>query len=386
MDVRNTPRWAVACLAVALSILAGGASSVLGTCGPFTDSAADTFCPFVLEVFYLGITTGTTSTTYDPTANVTRLQMAAFLSRTVDRVLLRGSKRAALDQFWTSPALGNTTVGPSPVGIKSDGTDVWVADSSDGTVRRVRGSDLKVLDTWTGAANARGVVCLAGKVLVSGAISQGGPGQLYFIDPLLPPGAVTVVASNLGNVARGLAIDGVRIWTANNGSVSIVTPADTIPWTTTTVTTGFGNMYGPTFDGTSIWVTHNGLNTLLKLNSAGAILQTVTVGLSPTFPLYDGTSLWVPNSGAASISIVRPGSGAVLATLTGNGLSQPFAAAFDGQRVLVTSIDTTFVSLWKAADLTPLGNFDLGDLPNRICSDGTNFWISLSAAGQVVRF
>jgi len=41
------------------------------------------FCPFVLEIFYLGITTGTTPTTYDPSSTVTRLQMAAFLSRTV---------------------------------------------------------------------------------------------------------------------------------------------------------------------------------------------------------------------------------------------------------------------------------------------------------------
>jgi hypothetical protein len=34
----------------------------------------------VLEVFYLGITTGTSPTTYDPASNVSRLQMAAFLS------------------------------------------------------------------------------------------------------------------------------------------------------------------------------------------------------------------------------------------------------------------------------------------------------------------
>jgi hypothetical protein len=80
-----------------------GVSSVLfGACGPFTDAAGDAFCPFVLEIFYLGTTTGTTATTYDPTSNVSRLQMAAFLSRTVDGALRRGSRRAALDQFWTA--------------------------------------------------------------------------------------------------------------------------------------------------------------------------------------------------------------------------------------------------------------------------------------------
>jgi len=365
----------------AAAILAGAAGGLLGTCGPFTDTANDVFCPFVLEVFYLGITTGTTSTTYDPTANVTRLQMAAFLSRTVDRVLLRGSKRAALDQFWTKGAVGNTTVGPSPVGIKSDGTDVWVADATDGIVRRVRGSDLTVLDTWTGAANARGVVCGAGKVLVSSATS---PGRLYFIDPLGPPGGVTTVASNLGNIARGLAFDGNVVWTANNGSVSIVTPLNTNPWTVTTVTTGFSTVAGPEFDGTNIWVTNVDLGTLLKLDSTGGILLTVTVGNGPGFPLFDGTNLWVPTNGP--LVVVRPGTGAILATLTGNGLGNGLAAAFDGQRIMVTSVDTTFVSLWKAADLTPLGSFDLGAIPNRLCSDGTNFWISMNALGQVMRF
>ena len=71
----------------AAAVVLGAASSLLGTCGPFTDAAADGFCPFVIEVFTVGITIGTTPTTYDPSSNVTRLQMAAFLSRTVDGVL-----------------------------------------------------------------------------------------------------------------------------------------------------------------------------------------------------------------------------------------------------------------------------------------------------------
>src|SRR5215470_15189721 len=135
-----------------LAVLGGGARGLLGLCGPFTDVAADVFCPFVLEIFYLGITTGTTATTYDPTSNVNRLQMAAFLSRTVDGVLKRGSRRAALDQFWTTQnasVLGVTTVGNSPGLLSSDGADIWVPDTTDGTVSRVRASDGKLLETWT---------------------------------------------------------------------------------------------------------------------------------------------------------------------------------------------------------------------------------------------
>lgn|GEM_PF-6809600 len=62
-------------------------------------------------------TTGTTPTTYDPAGTVNRLQMAAFLSRSVDRTLQRDSRRAALNQFWTTQAnagLTLTTVGAKP--------------------------------------------------------------------------------------------------------------------------------------------------------------------------------------------------------------------------------------------------------------------------------
>jgi hypothetical protein len=58
----------------------------------------------------------------------------------------------------------------------------------------------------------------------------------------------------------------------------------------------------------------------------------------------------------------------------------PFAAAFDGARVLVTDFNVDRVSLWKAADLTPLGSFPTGagSTPTGACSDGVNFWIALA--------
>ena len=123
---------------------------------------------------------------------------------------------------------------------------------------------------------------------------------------------------------------------------------------------------------------------MLKLNSPGGILQTVTVGSGPAFPLYDGTNLWVPNA-TSSISVVRPGSGAVLATLTGNGLSIARGGAFDGQRILVTSLDSNIVSLWKADDLTPIGISTSGTSQTASAATGPTS-TSLRAAGQIVRF
>jgi DNA-binding beta-propeller fold protein YncE len=376
-------------------VFVGAASGLLGDCGPFTDFTDAGFCPFVLEIFYLGITTGTTPTTYEPGTNVSRLQMAAFLSRSVDRALGRGSRRAALDQFWTTKVesnLGLTTVGARPQLVKSDGLDLWVANFDGNSVSHVRGTDGKLLETWTGATSATGVLVAMGRVFVTGALSFPAPGNLYRIDPTQPAGAVTTVASNLGLFPIGLDFDGARIWTANAdnvaGSVSIVTPGASIPWTVTTVTTGFKSPIGVVYDGASVWVTDFNPPRLFKLDSAGAILQTVTVGFQPRYPVYDGTNIWVPNEGSDTITVVRAGSGVILQTLTGNGLNGPLAAAFDGQRVLVTNLLGDSVSLWKAADLTPLGFFPTGTntKPVGACSDGIDFWITLSTVNQIARF
>ena len=378
-------------LIAATALFSGGVGAVLGVCGPFTDVAADVFCPFVLEIFYLGITTGTTATTYDPASNVSRLQMAAFLSRTVDGVLKRGSRRAALDQFWTTKnatVLGVTTLGGDPQLIRADGADVWVP-SSGALVSRVRASDGKLLETWTGAAEARSTVVAMGRVFVAGETD---PGRLYRIDPSQPAGAVTTVASNLGNSPVGIAFDGARVWTANGGEgnfgVSIVTPGASIPWTVTTVTTGFTSPFGALFDGANIWIADNVTGFLYKLDGAGAILQTVTLGAGTMFPTFDGSNIWAPQPGSNSVSVVRDSTGAVLATLTGNGLNGPRAAAFDGQRILVTNNSGDSVSLWKAADFTPLGSFLTGaaTFPEAICSDGVNFWVGLTNPGRLARF
>src|SRR5262245_23175442 len=120
-------RRLISLLVTAAMVALGAGSAMLGLCGPFNDVAPDAFCPFVLEVFPAAITTGLTATTYDPDGSVTRLQMAAFLSRSVDRTLQRASRRAALEQFWTTQGpynVGITNLGYTPRFVKSDGTDL----------------------------------------------------------------------------------------------------------------------------------------------------------------------------------------------------------------------------------------------------------------------
>lgn len=389
--LRNGRRVFVSLLLTAAAVLCGGAMSLLATCGPFLDTANDAFCPFVLEIYYLGITTGTTPTTYDPTANVTRLQMAAFLSRTVDLTLKKATLRATHRQNWTTKdasGFGLTQFTASPQFVESDGEDIWV--SAGGGVIRVHASDGRVLSNWTGATSGQGVLSAMGRIFVAGATN---PGRLYQLDPGAAPGGVTTVASNLGQAPRGVTFDGQRIWTANNGqgntggSVSIITPGASIPWSVTTVTSGFVVPEGILFDGSNVWVTDTNAGTLLKLSSSGAVLQTVTVQSTPRHPVYDGVNIWVPASNGR-ISIVRAATGAILGTASDGSLGSGFQAAFDGQRVLVTHEDGSTISIWKAADLSEIGVVDPGQgtNPMGVCSNGLNFWFALSGPAQLARF
>ncbi|HKA37484.1 MAG TPA: hypothetical protein VKH43_11740, partial [Thermoanaerobaculia bacterium] len=248
-----------------------------------------------------------------------------------------------------------------------------------------RASDGYGFQGWTGATNAQHVVIARGLIY---AIGDTDPGRLYEIEPANPPGSVTTVASNLGSFPFGGAFDGERLWAACNGAVCIATPQDPPPFSVMTATTGFSRPFGMLYDGANIWVTDRSAGSLLKLDGNGAILQTVTVGSQPGEPAFDGTNLWVPVGADSAVAVVRASTGVLLRTLTGNGLNDPFAAAFDGQRVLVTNIVNPSVSLWEAAGLSVLGNVSLGNLssPRGACSDGTRFWIALIGSNQLGMF
>jgi hypothetical protein len=331
-------------------------------------------CPYVVEMYYLGITAGTSATTYSPDNPVTRGQAAVFVAKGVNQAIARSSRRAALGQWWTTgsaaavgrtPLPGHYTAGP----CVSDGTDVWVSSYVDGKVFRVRASDGKFLETWTDASHSFGLLSAMGRIFVTGNVD---PGRVYMIDPTLPPGAAVLIADGLGDNSIGLAFDGSRVWTAGFHSVSILTPVPTTPWSVKTVTEGFVTPASILFDGSSVWVADD-TNGLLRVDGDGHVVQTVTVGYAPHAMTFDGTNLWVPNTGDNTISIVRVDTGTVIATLSGNGLSTPVWTAFDGERVLVANATVPSVSLWRAADLSPIGV--VHNLSGGACSDGLNFWL-----------
>jgi outer membrane lipoprotein-sorting protein len=385
---------------IALIAIITGVSTRLkadtGTCSgqmltlPFTDvSAGSIFFCAIAEAYFSGLTVGTTATTYGPGEVVSREQMAAFVTRTLDQSLRRGARRSALKRFYiptSADGLGLTSIGSMANLVVSDGADLWVANRGSNSVSRVRASDGKLLETWSAATLPIGVLAAKGSVFVTGDTGPGG--SLYQIDPSQPVGPVTTLSTALGSNPQGIAFDGARVWTANEGgSVSLIVLT---PLTVTNVSTGFVGPIGIVFDGSNMWVTDRGTfpGKLFKLDSVGNIAQTITVDQSPAFPAFDGTNIWVPNFISNTVTVVRASTGTVLATLTGNGLNGPNEAAFDGERILITNFNGSSVSIWKAADLTPIATVTTGSnsFPVGACSDGLNFWITLQGGGKLARF
>jgi hypothetical protein len=400
LNMRSKAMLLVAVIAM-MTVSSSRLHADTGSCGgqtttlPFTDvPASNIFFCSIAEAYFSALTNGTSPTTYSPTDIVPRQQMAAFIIRTMDQSSRRASERAMLDQWWTPQSensLGLTAVGTSPNLVTCDGSDLWVATSDD-TVVRVRASDGSALGTWTGATGAFGVVAARGKIFITGLTT---PGSLYEIDPTQAPGIVATLSNGLGGAPFEIAYDGARLWTANGlGSINIITLT---PFSVSLVAQGFNTPLGILFDGNNIWVADVGDNSLKKLDGNGAILQSIGVGDGPSHPTFDGTNIWVPCQSSDTITVVRVKDSQgyplanpfVVATLSGNGMSGPLAAAFDGERILTTNSSGDSVSLWRAADLTPIGSCSTGNStsPTGTSSNGLNFWIALNTnPGALARF
>ncbi|HWC65284.1 MAG TPA: S-layer homology domain-containing protein, partial [Thermoanaerobaculia bacterium] len=195
---------------VAATAFLGAGLHVFAACAgydlPFTDLGSEsTFCAAIAEAYFSGLTNGTSATTYSPSSKVPRDQMAAFITRTLDQSLLRGSRRAALDQWWTPTphfenGLAMTSVGTGPSRLACDGADVWVTNSQDNSVTRVRASDGKNLETWTNMSNGFGIMTAMNRVFVIGFT-----GSLYEIDPSQAAGPALGVATMVLQEDSGIA-------------------------------------------------------------------------------------------------------------------------------------------------------------------------------------
>ncbi|HEX7959288.1 MAG TPA: PEGA domain-containing protein, partial [Terriglobales bacterium] len=149
---------------------------------------------------------------------------------------------------------GNFTVGGSPQGVLFDGLNIWVTNSADGTVSKLRASDGAALGTFA-----------------------------------------------VGGNPHGIAFDGVNVWVANTGDNTLtkLQGSDGAPLGTFNVGPG---PLALAFDGTNLWVTNSGAHSISKINvSDGSVLGTFGSFSGHGQSLaFDGSSIWVATSGGVS--------------------------------------------------------------------------------------
>src|SRR5436190_9777523 len=200
---------------------------------PFEDITGNSFFCQIAAAYFSGLTNGTSATTYSPTAPVAREQMAAFVTRTLDQSLKRGSNRGALDQWWTAKDENSIMKHSSFSGlgyiyaVRSDGKDLWATVGSgilriDAATGRSQGLYMTDGDAFNPVLMARGHLYVAGGTTVDNH-------NLYEIDPSKSPGtpgSIVLITHNLAILPRMLAFDGRYIWCTNqSSSISLIDPA-----------------------------------------------------------------------------------------------------------------------------------------------------------------
>lgn len=324
---------------------------------PFDDVSGIFFCS-VAHVFYTGVTAGTGANSFSPSSNVTRQQMAAFLSGTMHQSVGRAAERLALRQnfyasggFGASASLGVPVTGP----MISDGEDLYVPTTTG--VARVDGQSMDVI----GFANNLGgavhdLISLPGRIV---ALTDS---SVYFVNPVSM--SVSLLQGSMsGN--RRLAFDGSTFWILSLTHLRLLQNGNV-----TNIAATYNDIV---FDGTHMWVTAPD-NTIKKLNSDGSVALSVPVGSDPRRPVFDGTNIWVPNQGSNSITILRT-NGTVVGTLTPSGMDQPLDLAFDGERIAVIAGATIYFH--RAMDFAPLTSLSTFQPATAVSTDGRSFYVAI---------
>ena len=176
----------------------------------------------------------------------------------------------------------------------------------------------------------------------------------------------------VGSEPTGVSSDGTHVWVTNAGwdTVSEINAADGI--VERTITVGW-NPEGVSSDGTHVWVTSPS-GTVSEINAAtGAPEKTITVGGEPEGVSSDGTHVWVAKYASGAVSEISAATGIVERTITVGGY--PDAVSSDGTHVWVTSPSGT-VSEINAATGIVERTITVGGYPDAVSSDGTHVWVT----------
>ncbi len=149
---------------------------------------------------------------------------------------------------------------------------------------------------------------------------------------------------------------------------------------------GSDEPYGIAIDSSgNVWVTNQGSNNVTEFSSAGALIETYTVGSAPTGIAIDGSgNVWVTNQDSDSVTDLSS-AGAVLGTFIVS--TSPSGIAIDGSgNIWLTNQGSDSVTELSSAGVV-LGTFTVSTNPTGIAIDGSdNIWVVSSTNNNATEF
>ena len=263
-------------------------------------------------------------------------------------------------------------------GAATAGADARVVDAG-----RLKG--WSSLRTWLGIAVGFAVV-LASVITTPAALAATGS---------------VLSGGNYGfNFPHGVAFDGTHVWISNEGanSVTELNPTDgSFVRTLSGGNYGFNLPYDIVFDGQHLWITNAGGNSITEVNASdGSWIRTVSAasyGFNyPYAAVFDGAHIWVANYYGNSVTGINVVDGSRVRTLFGSPyrFNGPSALAFDGSHVWVTNSAGNSVTAFNSSDGTWARTLSASgyrfNSPSGISFDGGYLWVTNQFGNSVTLF
>jgi DNA-binding beta-propeller fold protein YncE len=187
------------------------------------NTVGEFFCDFIERFRALEITSGCVAdiprtleneAQYCPNDNVTRSQMAVFVTRAIEKVTTKTPQQIALLKWYEVNQSAQFFPGGSqPWAMAFDGAHIWVTNRISDNVIKLRASDGANLGTFVGFSSPRGIAFDGANVWVTN-VNENNVTKLRVSDGL-NLGVFTVTDP------FGIAFDGANIWVTNFGIGSV---------------------------------------------------------------------------------------------------------------------------------------------------------------------
>jgi len=334
---RRHRKWLLLSL-LGLLAVSGGAASTLTGCGPFSDVSGGQ-CAFILQLYYLGIAGGTSATTFDPNANVTRGQVAVFMGAGMSWIKrtenpFRVASKNFMNVFnihYDDYSTANTS---APNGFCTEGGYNFVANQGTSKIDiYYNGLGSGVAGAYTTATPNNRLAC-DGVGLYATSVNGTTVKKIDIRKGTVTDPWVTMASNGAGDIANS----GFQLAVATNTGLTLISKGGT---QTPVALPGGVRTRGVVVDSNGYYWADSG-PALYKVNSSGGIVGSVSLNGSPDYYLvYDGASIWAPLQSGGGIDIVSTGSGALIDHLGNSGgaaTTRNMGGVFTGQYVMFAEL------------------------------------------------